>query len=281
METSGKEKANIGSTFKPCSIKMLPKEKWMEASTTAISINPINAPAFQQFKRAFPGIDLPKEYLAAVVTKMWPNHGVSLTVGFIDPQPADLRARILSHMNAWSSYCNVNFVETDRNAQVRISLANNGQGYWSYLGTDILHVDPNEQTMNLEGFTMATPDSEFFRVVRHETGHTLGFPHEHLRSEIVNKIDKKKAINYFAITQHWNKKEVENQVLTPIMQSALLATEEADVNSIMCYWLPGQIMNDNIEIPGGTNIDDQDAKFAALIYPKQVQNLNSQVKMNR
>jgi hypothetical protein len=30
-----------------------------------------------------------------------------------------------------------------------------------------------------------TPDAEFYRVVRHETGHTLGFPHEHMRKEII------------------------------------------------------------------------------------------------
>jgi hypothetical protein len=28
--------------------------------------------------------------------------------------------------------------------------------------------------MNLDSFTTSTPDSEFYRVVRHETGHTLG-----------------------------------------------------------------------------------------------------------
>lgn len=49
----------------------------------------------------------------------------------------------------------------------------------------------------LQGFSMTTPESEYKRVVRHETGHTLGFPHEHLRQEIVNDIDPDKAITYF------------------------------------------------------------------------------------
>ncbi len=78
---------------------------------------------------------------------------------------------------------------------VRISLA--GKGYWSYLGTDILSVPLNHPTMNLEGFSIKTSDSEFHRVVRHETGHTLGFPHEQLRKEIVNRIDRKKAYAWF------------------------------------------------------------------------------------
>ena len=48
--------------------------------------------------------------------------------------------------------------------------------------------------MNLEAFTMDTPDSEFFRVVRHETGHTLGFPHEHMRKAIIDRLDPEKVI---------------------------------------------------------------------------------------
>jgi hypothetical protein len=78
---------------------------------------------------------------------------------------------------------------------VRISLA--GQGYWSYLGTDILSIPRNRPTMNLQGFNINTPDSEFRRVVRHETGHTLGFPHEQLRKEIINRIDRQKAYAWF------------------------------------------------------------------------------------
>jgi len=54
-------------------------------------------------------------------------------------------------------------------------------GYWSYLGTDILHIPKNRPTMCLENFSMDTLESEYKRVVRHETGHTLGFPHEHMR----------------------------------------------------------------------------------------------------
>jgi hypothetical protein len=51
-----------------------------------------------------------------------------------------------------------------------------------------MHVRLNEPTMTLEAFTMNMPESEFHRVVRHETGHTMGFPHEHMRRELVDKI---------------------------------------------------------------------------------------------
>ncbi len=266
MKTNEPSATTQGENFKACSIKLLPQSKWVAASETAVKVNPNNKISTLLLKRALPDSVLPPEHLALLIPKRW-GTSVSLTVGFLDNPPVDLRARILSHMNAWGTYCKVSFVETNTNPQVRISLTA-GDGYWSYLGTDILHVDANEPTMNLDNFNMGTPDSEFFRVVRHETGHTLGFPHEHMRTEIVNRIDRQKAIDYFSATQGWSEQEVINQVLTPIDQSALLATATADVNSIMCYWLPGQIMKDGISVPGGTDIDAQDAQFAAGIYPK-------------
>ena len=110
-----------------------------------------------------------------------------------------------------------------------------GDGYWSYLGTDVLLIPANEPTMNLDSFTMNTPDSEFFRVVRHETGHTMGFPHEHMRKEIVDRIDPKKAIAFFgAPPNNWTPAEVTQQVLTPLNSSALIATAQADSRSITC-----------------------------------------------
>jgi hypothetical protein len=51
--------------------------------------------------------------------------------------------------------------------------------------------------MNLDSFTMQMPESEFHRVIRHETGHTLGCPHEHMRRELVDRIDEEKAIEFF------------------------------------------------------------------------------------
>ena len=58
---------------------------------------------------------------------------------------------------------------------MRIARIDSGDqsGYWSYLGTDILSIAAGEPTMNLQEFSMDTPESEFHRVVRHETGHAL------------------------------------------------------------------------------------------------------------
>jgi hypothetical protein len=256
-------------TRHPCSIKLLPQDKWIEAARKAAEINPANAVAHHMMLQALPSDVIPPQHLAILSQKYWGSGGVRLTVGFLDNPPADLRTRLLSHMNAWNdvAHANVQFVETATDPQVRI-VRTAGSGYWSYLGTDILLIDQGQPTMNLDSFTMEMPDSEFHRVVRHETGHTLGFPHEHLRQEIVAQIDQEKAIQYFMTTQGWSRDQVIAQVLTPLDQSALIATAQADPHSIMCYFLPASIMKAGVDIPGGDDIDPLDTQFAAKLYPQ-------------
>jgi hypothetical protein len=213
-----------------------------------------------------PKTPLTPEHIAAVTDRKWPVTGVRLTVGFLDTPDKALRKRVLSNMNAWNKTANVRFVETSVDPQVRISRGPGG--YWSYLGTEILEIPKDEQTMNLEGFTMFTPDSEFHRVIRHETGHTLGFPHEHLRKELIERLDRDKTIAYFEKTQNWSKDEVIQQVLTPLEDAALTETPNADEHSIMCYQIPGTVTKDGQPIIGGLDIDASDYSFAAQIYPK-------------
>jgi hypothetical protein len=259
-------KSNTG-----CTIKKLPEDQLVQAADTAIRINPANAPnidGLRALRATAPGGVIPPSRIAALTAKYWGAKGVRLTVGFLDSPAADLRARILLHMNAWGQWSNVRFVETTTSPQVRVARV--ADGYWSYLGTDILQIAANKSTMNLDGFTMNTPDSEFHRVVRHETGHTLGFPHEHMRQEIINRIDQEKAIAYFMATQGWTRQEVIAQVLTPLANSALIARAQADVHSIMCYWLPASIMKDGVAVVGGTDIDALDAQFVSTLYPGPV-----------
>jgi hypothetical protein len=234
-----------------------------------VNINPLNHAPVERLHGVMRGFTLTPERIAVVTTKYWGVQGVRLTVSFLDNPPSDLRKRIVQHMNAWSKTGNVTFVETKGSAQVRIARegGENG-GYWSYIGTDILHIPKQQQTMNLEAFTMNTRESEFHRVVRHETGHTLGFPHEHMRKALVDKLDVQKTIAYFEETQGWSEDEVRAQVLTPIEESTLLGTTP-DPRSIMCYQIPGNITVDGKPIIGGTDIDASDYKFAASIYPKK------------
>lgn len=213
--------------------------------------------------------DAHREHLALVRGTQWPN-GTVLRVGFLDNPSTQLRAEIMRNLNAWSRTANISFRESRDNPQIRIARATGPQwgGYWSYLGTQCLGVPADEPTLNLEGFTTRTPASEFVRVVRHEAGHALGMMHEHLRKEIVDRIDPAKAIAYFKRTQGWSEAVIRDNVLTPVPQSAFIGTRLPDPNSIMTYWLAGQIMKDGKAVLGGSDISPLDARFAGSVYPK-------------
>ena len=249
-----------------CTPKTLPTRLLVKAAETARKINPTNAPVLGSLAAVAEGFQMADPLRIAVVTsKYWGPTPRQLTVSFMETTPADLKTRIISHMNAWTRTVGISFVGTNGTGNIRISRGSGG--YYSYLGTDVLHIPRNRQTMNLQGFTMNTPESEYKRVVRHETGHTLGFPHEHMRKALVARIDPAKAYKWFWETYGWDKATVDAQVLTPLSEASLMGTP-VDQTSIMCYQLPGLITKDSKPILGGTDINQTDYAFAGRIYPR-------------
>jgi hypothetical protein len=209
--------------------------------------------------------------LALEIAYRWPADTRVLPVQFLDNLSTALRKRILSHMNAWNQTVDIRFMETAETGTVRIARLSSppdDAGYWSYIGTQILGIDEDKPTLNLDGFTMNKSEAEFRRVVRHEAGHTLGFEHEHMRADLIKKIDKRKAIAYYAKTEHWSEKDTMAQVLTPLSEKSLMGTAESDPVSIMCYQIPAKITKDGVAIPGGVDINPRDYEFAGTIYPK-------------
>lgn len=234
-----------------------------EAARKAVEQNPQNAPLFSaDALRTFSTTPHPS-HIAALTSKWW-RAGTVLGVQFIESPAQDFQQHVLSHMNAWSSQANIKFALTNTDPTVRITLRQDG--YWSYVGTDILSISAQEPTMCLQNFDQGMPESEYFRVVRHETGHTLGFIHEHSRKEIVDLLDPQKTIVYFEQTQGWSPQMIQDQILTPQDPAALTALPAEEL-SIMCYQFPAQVTKNGQPIPGGTDITAEDYKLAGLIYP--------------
>jgi hypothetical protein len=248
-----------------CTLKSLPARLRVKAAQSAVRINPVNAPVFGPLAEVAADFRPEPMLIAVLTSKYWGTTPRQLTVSFMESTASDLRARILTHMNAWTKTECISFVETQGTGDVRIS--REPGGYWSYLGTDILHIPKNRPTMNLQQFTMDTLESEYKRVVRHETGHTLGFPHEHMRKALIARIDPGKAYKWFLETYGWDHATVDAQVLTPLDETTLIGTPP-DQTSIMCYQLPGSITTDGKPITGGVDINSTDYAFAAKIYPK-------------
>jgi hypothetical protein len=252
-----------------CRLMPLPPRLQQQAAAVAAKENPANAPLLE-LSALGDGV-LDPQRLTIYTSRYWGPKPKTLTVSFMETTAADLRARIVGHLNAWARFGGISFAETSGTGDVRISRGSGG--YWSYLGTDIKLIPANRPTMNLQGFSMSTSEEEYRRVVRHEAGHTLGFPHEHMRQALVARIDREKAYDYFRRTQGWDQAMVDQQVLTPLDPAKIIGTE-ADQDSIMCYQLPGEITVDGAPIRGGLDINPLDSAFTATIYPKVLRGLD-------
>jgi Astacin (Peptidase family M12A) len=246
-----------------CYVKALPSRLTGKAAKLAAHLNPANRTPFEAVNLP-PGVMSPMA-LTLLVSKYWGPEPEELSVSFVEDIPSNLRERIVEHMNAWSERIGKSFAETNGVGLVRITLEDDG--FWSFLGTDVALIPESQPTMSLEGFSMRTPEREYKRVVRHETGHTLGFPHEHMRKELVARIDRQKAFAFFLETQGWDSRTVEQQVLTPLGHASVVGTP-ADEDSIMCYQLPGSITKDGRPIAGGLDINETDFAFAEVLYPQ-------------
>lgn len=268
MATKSKPK----SRFIGCTVKQLPPAKQVKAARVAIRENPANAPVAEMLTAtvAVPGRALvtPAARLAVLTGKYWGAKGVRLTVSFLERTVAALQDKIVAAFNQWSRYANVEFTRVDSGGQVRVSRGRGG--YWSYLGTDILQIPRNEPTMNLEGFVLATPAAEYDRVPPHESGHSLGCPHEHARADLIRRLNREKTIAYFMRTQGWSREDVIAQVFTALEESRLMATSVADPKSIMTYSFSGDLTLDGEPIPGGDRIDATDAEWMGRLYPREV-----------
>lgn len=261
-----------------CTLKSLPVDQKVWAASVAVAENPANAPRMDRVLRLVGQLFgkvraeqveddlLAPQHIAALTTKYWGPKGVDLSVSFMESINEADKGFILGFMNEWTKWCNVRFRWTQGVGEVRVS--RQPGGYWSYLGTDIRSIPQGQQTMNLESITASIGQAEGMRVIAHEAGHTCGFPHEHMRPDLVARLDVQKTIVYFGWTQGWSPAEVRQQVLTPITESSLLSPTPVDDSSIMCYQLPGSITVDGKPIPGGSVLSQLDKDYVARIYPK-------------
>lgn len=259
-----------------CRPVVLPREYSGGAIEAAVAENPANrAPPMAVSVMglfAAPQEPLPPEHLAVLVSRYWGPAGVVLPTYFMDGPDAATKSEILKHLNLWHTEGNANcsFVEThdQSTSLVRIDRDPEG-GYWSYLGTDCKVIPLSQTTMNLAGITARTDPAELMRVVPHEGGHALGFPHGHALPEVIADLDPAKVIPYYQRETGWSELMIRQQILTPPNASDLAGTLGAADNrvSIMTYPFPAKVTRSGRAIPGGLRPTPQDYATAAKLYP--------------
>lgn len=266
-------------TLAICTPKSVEPQDRIAAAQRAVQINPVNDVRVERLAATCPSMVFDAGHLALLTSKYHGSSGVDLSVQFLDSPDAETKRMLLSDeigANAWGRKgANIRFRETTSQGQIRVARLSS-DGYWSYLGTDIFGIPQGRATMNLASITSRTPVSEIKRVVMHEFGHSCGFPHEHMRAQIIEQLEYENIIAAYQYSQRWSRQEVIAQVLTPLDARSIRGTPNADDESIMCYQIPAEavvngrrlrLTKNGLPIPGGLFINDLDYQFAASVYP--------------
>lgn len=131
-----------------------------------------------------PGLDPARKRLILETRDKWMN-GTTLRYWFFDKPArwAGGKAQqdvVRRAFRDWKELdIGLDFVEVTKQAEADIRIAfEDGDGSWSYVGTDIRTKRPDPRTMNF-GWSLTEDPQEGLDTARHEIGHTLGLPHEH------------------------------------------------------------------------------------------------------
>lgn len=259
------------SNFPVCKDVHLPFDLALQSGRFAERINPANAVPQHSINRIANqfGINLPihPEHTALLNSAYWGVRGVQCTVGFLENVTDEFKQHFLAHANAWSQYANVHFKLAGPGQPAMVRVTCRGDGYWSYLGPQILSIPAGQPTMSLQDFDRGMPEAEWRRVVRHEVGHTLGLLHEHMLPEIIALLDPETVIADFVASQGWTRQMVIQQILTPPAPGTYRASKP-NVYSIMCYQFSARDTRNRQPIPGGLDITPEDGAFVGSLYPR-------------
>jgi hypothetical protein len=258
----------------PCVYKRLPEHALIPAARAATEENPANAPPGDALSRLEKAMGRPAtpQHIALMTNKKWPPGGKVFPTYFMDTTDAALRNKILAFLNEPNRVCNLKFVLTGKQSDALVRITRTpGEGYWSFVGPDILQIPNDEPTMNLESFTVDDPsDAEYMRVVPHEGLHTGGCIHEHQRKAIIDLLDKLKVEAWLSAYAGWTVAEVDQQVFVYAPEEELTATPFADPSSVMAYAFPASVTKNGVAIPGGSGLTQLDKDFLARMYPLPV-----------
>src|SRR5262245_14182057 len=141
----------------------------------------VRLPAAPRFSRA---VDPRRRRLILQTKDKWLN-GSTIRYWFFDAPKkwaaeSNQRNVVRQAFQAWKALgLGLEFqeVKSKEQADVRIAFLQ-GDGSWSYIGTDVRTKRTDKRTMNF-GWSLTEDANEGRDTALHEIGHTLGFPHEH------------------------------------------------------------------------------------------------------
>ena len=215
---------------------------------------------------SLPRIDQRKatsEELAVAWRKQW-QPGQELRIQFLDGS-STLHERVKRHASDWLKHANLTFnFGKYRDAEIRVSFE--GDGYWSFVGTEAMNEPSDRPTMQLGGFTSKSSDVELRRTVLHEFGHAIGCVHEQSSPAYSIPWDEEKVYKHYLTWQGWDKETTYQNVIVRYSQSDTRYTQH-DPHSIMQYPVQKELTKGGFEIGWNNDLSDLDKEFIAMMYP--------------
>lgn len=210
---------------------------------------------------------IPNQRAALLRAAQW-EVGEAITIRFLSGSP-ELRRRVRKVAEEWTEHANLSFEFRDAGpADIRIDFVQ-GNGSWSYLGTQCRQIPEDQPTMNFGWLHDASDDTELRSVVLHEFGHALGLIHEHQNPIQPIRWNRDAVIRDLSgPPNNWNEATIDNNMFKKYEQLAVIGTR-VDSDSIMMYPIPAA-WTENGEFSADMNDDlsAMDKEFIAEAYPK-------------
>jgi hypothetical protein len=194
------------------------------------------------------------------------NPGDVIRVRFLEGDES-LRGRVRAVADRWTALANLTFEWVEEgDTEIRIAFRQ-GDGSWSYLGTQCREIPDGEPTMNYGWLTPDSPDDEITSVVLHEFGHALGLIHEHQNPEGGIQWNEPAVIaDLSGPPNNWDEATIRHNVLGHYEPGTTTGTP-VDPDSIMMYPIPAAWTLDGFSADFNGDLSEQDMAFIREAYP--------------